>query len=222
MHFSLSIVSYVLDTVTSWISTYGYPGAFLAALLETIFPPIPSELIFPLIGFTAQTKGLGLENAIGMATIGALGSTVGSIAIYFVALKLGKIIFLRLGKYIRIGESELNKSEKWFENHGTIAVFAGRMAPGIREIISIPAGISKMNLSKFIIFTFSGSLIWCISLTLVGYYIGDAWNKLVEGLGVFNIISIAIIVGILAVLGYHYYNERHKKSSSFNTKTSNI
>jgi len=216
LHFSLSIVSYVLDTVTSWISTYGYPGAFLAALLETIFPPIPSELIFPLIGFTAQTKGLGLENAIGMATIGALGSTVGSIAIYFVALKLGKIIFLRLGKYIRIGESELNKSEKWFENHGTIAVFAGRMAPGIREIISIPAGISKMNLSKFIIFTFSGSLIWCISLTLVGYYIGDAWNKLVEGLGVFNIISIAIIVGILAVLGYHYYNERHKSLSLHN------
>jgi membrane protein DedA with SNARE-associated domain len=81
------------------------PKAFLAALLETIFPPIPSELIFPLIGFTAQTKGLGLENAIGMATIGALGSTIGSIAIYFVALKLEKRVFLRLGKYMKIGES---------------------------------------------------------------------------------------------------------------------
>ena len=213
---------YVLDTVTSWISIYGYPGAFLAALLETIFPPMPSELVFPLIGFTAQSKGLGLENAIGMAIVGALGSTVGSIAIYFVALKLGKTVFLRLGKYIRMGESELNKSEKWFEHHGAIAVFAGRMAPGIREIISIPAGISKMNLSKFILFTFSGSLIWCVSLTLVGYYIGDAWNKLVEGSGVFNIISIAIIVGILGILGYHYYHKRHKKSSSFNTKTSNL
>jgi membrane protein DedA with SNARE-associated domain len=204
-------VSYVLDIATSWISTYGYPGAFFAALLETIFPPIPSELIFPLIGFTAQTKGLGLENVLGMATVGALGSTIGSIAIYFVALKLGKTVFLRLGKYIRMGESELNKSEKWFEKHGDIAVFAGRMAPGIREIISIPAGISKMNLPKFILFTFSGSLIWCVSLTLVGYYIGDAWNKLVKGSGVFNIIAIAIIVGILAVLGYHYYyHKRHK------------
>jgi membrane protein DedA with SNARE-associated domain len=203
-------VSYILDTVTSWISIYGYPGAFLAALLETIFPPIPSELIFPLIGFTAQTKGLGLENAIGMATIGALGSTIGSIAIYFVALKLGKRVFLRLGKYMKIGESELNKSEKWFEDHGAIAVFAGRMAPGIREIISIPAGISKMNLPKFILFTFSGSLIWCVSLALVGYYIGDAWNKLVEGSGVFNIIAIVIIVGILVVVGYHYYHERNK------------
>ena len=108
-------MSYILNTVTSWISTYGYPGAFFAALLETIFPPIPSELIFPVIGFTAQTKGLGLENAIGMAIVGALGSTVGSIGIYFVALKLGKTVFLRLGKYIRIGQSELNKSEKWFE-----------------------------------------------------------------------------------------------------------
>ena len=144
---------YVLDTVTSWISIYGYPGAFLAALLETIFPPMPSELVFPLIGFTAQSKGLGLENAIGMAIVGALGSTVGSIAIYFVALKLGKTVFLRLGKYIRMGESELNKSEKWFEHHGAIAVFAGRMAPGIREIISIPAGIYILWFSYLVCFS---------------------------------------------------------------------
>jgi membrane protein DedA with SNARE-associated domain len=195
-------VSYILDAVTSWISTYGYLGAFLAALLETIFPPIPSELIFPLIGFTAQTKGLGLENALGMA----------------VALKLGKTVFLRIGKYMRIGESELNKSEEWFENHGSIAVFAGRMAPAIREIISIPAGISKMNLAKFILFTFAGSFIWCVSLTLVGYYIGDAWNKFVEGSAVFHIISIAIILVILAVVGYHYYNKRHINSKDFKSK----
>jgi len=222
------MVSYVLGTVTSWISTYGYPGAFLAALLETIFPPIPSELIFPLIGFTAQSKGLGLENALGMATVGALGSTVGSIAIYLIALKLGKRVFLRLGKYMKIGKSELDKSERWFEKHGTIAVFAGRMAPGIREIISIPAGISKMNIYKFISFTFAGSLIWCISLTLIGYYIGDAWNRFVEGSGLFNIVSIVIIVGVLVVLGYHYYyKKKHKKSKSSssspsNTKTSNL
>jgi membrane protein DedA with SNARE-associated domain len=201
---------------------YGYPGAFFAALLETIFPPIPSELIFPLIGFIAQSKGLGLENALGMAIVGALGSTVGSIAIYLIALKLGKTVFLRFGKYMKIGESELDKSEKWFENHGAIAVFTGRMAPGIREIISIPAGISKMNISKFILFTFAGSLIWCISLTLVGYYIGDAWNKFAEGSRVFNIISIVIIVGILAVLGYHYYHKGHKKSSSSSPKTSKL
>jgi membrane protein DedA with SNARE-associated domain len=213
-------VSYILDTVTSWISTYGYIGAFFAALIETIFPPIPSELIFPLIGFTAQTKGLGLENAIGMAIVGALGSTVGSIAIYLIALRLGKTVFLRLGKYMRIGESELHKSEKWFENHGAIAVFAGRMGPGIREIISIPAGISKMNLPKFILFTFAGSLIWCVSLTLVGYYIGDAWNEFVEGSGVFNIIPVIIIVGILVVVGYYYYHKGHKSSPT--TKTSNL
>jgi membrane protein DedA with SNARE-associated domain len=83
-----------IDSIfTSWISTCGYPGTFFAALLETIFPPIPSELIFPLIGFTAQTKGLGVENALGMAIVGALGPTVGSIAIYFLALKLGKTVF---------------------------------------------------------------------------------------------------------------------------------
>lgn len=113
--FLSSILSYILHTVTSWISTYGYPGAFFAALLETIFPPIPSELIFSLIGFTEQTKGLGSENALGMAIVGALGSIGCSIAIYFIALKLGKTVFLKLKKYMRIGESELHKSEKRFE-----------------------------------------------------------------------------------------------------------
>ena len=98
------------------------------------------------------------------------------------------------------------------------------MAHGIREIISVAAGISKMNIPKFTLFTSAGSLIWCVSLTLVGYYIGDAGNKFVEGSGVFNIISIVIIiVGILAVLGDHYYNKIHRKSeSSSNAKTSNL
>lgn len=202
----------ITDTVTSWISSIGYPGIFAATLLETIFPPIPSEIIFPLVGFVAQSKGLGLGDAIGMATIGALGSTVGAIMIYFIALKIGRPAILRIGKYVLINESKLQRAELWFEKHGAIAVFVGRLAPGIREIISIPAGLSKMNMVKFILFTFAGSLIWSISLTFVGYYFGETWSKFAkESSGIFNITALIIIIGVAAVIGFGYYKE-HKSS----------
>src|ERR671924_1434178 len=161
---SMGFIDGILDSISSLIAQYGYPAVFAAAFLETIFPPIPSEIIFPLVGFVAQSKGLGLGNAIGMGTIGALGSTVGAIMIYFIALKIGRPAILRIGKYVLINESKLQRAELWFEKHGAVAVFVGRLAPGIREIISIPAGLSKMNIIKFILFTFAGSLIWSVSL----------------------------------------------------------
>ncbi|HYX55877.1 MAG TPA: DedA family protein [Nitrososphaeraceae archaeon] len=206
----------ITDTITSWIFSIGYLGVFAATLLETIFPPIPSEVIFPLIGFTAQSKGLGLGNAIGMATIGALGSTVGAIMIYFIALKIGRPAILRVGKYVLINESKLQRAELWFEKHGTVAVLAGRLAPGIREIISIPAGLGKMNIGKFILFTFAGSLIWSISLTIVGFYFGETWSKFAkESSGIFNMAALLIIVGVAAVIGFGYYKE-HKSSTKDN------
>jgi membrane protein DedA with SNARE-associated domain len=202
----------IVDSITSWISSAGPAGVFAATLLETVFPPIPSEIIFPLIGFTAQSKGLGFGNAIGMATIGALGSTVGAIMIYFISLKIGRPAILRVGKYVLINESKLRRAELWFEKHGAVAVFAGRLAPGIREIISIPAGLGKMNIVKFILFTFVGSLIWSVSLTIVGYYFGEAWSKFAkESSEIFNIAALIIIVGVAAVIGFGYYKE-HKSS----------
>jgi membrane protein DedA with SNARE-associated domain len=204
----------IVDSITSWISSAGPAGVFAATLLETVFPPIPSEIIFPLIGLTAQRKGLGFGNAIGMATIGALGSTVGAIMIYFISLKIGRPAILRVGKYVLINESKLRRAELWFEKHGAVAVFAGRLAPGIREIISIPAGLGKMNIVKFILFTFVGSLIWSVSLTIVGYYFGEAWSKFAkESSEIFNIAALIIIVGVAAVIGFGYYKE-HKSSST--------
>jgi membrane protein DedA with SNARE-associated domain len=205
----------ITDTITSWISNIGYLGVFAATLLETIFPPIPSEIIFPLVGFVAQSKGLGLGNAIGMGTIGALGSTVGAIMIYFIALKIGRPAILRIGKYVLINESKLQRAELWFEKHGAVAVFVGRLAPGIREIISIPAGLSKMNIIKFILFTFAGSLIWSVSLTIIGYYFGETWSKVAEQSGIFNIAAIIIIVAVAAVIGFGYYKE-HRSSTKDN------
>jgi len=141
------------------IANYGYPAVFAAAFLEVVFSPIPSEVIFPLIGFTAQGGGLGLGNAFGMAATGALGSTTGAIVIYFVSMKVGRTAIVRFGRRVRVSEGEIEKAEKWFAKYGVVTVFAGRMVLGIREIISIPAGIDRMNFGKFVAYTFAGSLV---------------------------------------------------------------
>ena len=219
---SSSWVSNILSMLTAWIADYGYPAVFVAALLETVFPPIPSEIVFPLAGFTAYDRQLGLENAIGMAAAGALGSTLGAIAIYYASLKAGKAAIFRYGKYVRIGTKEIEKAEKWFEKHGELAVFLGRMAPGVREIISIPAGISKMNITKFVLFTFAGSLVWSVMLSLAGYYGGKAWSQLSESLSsILGIASAIIVAGIIAFIVIkrfkgHRHSERQRGNNSNN------
>ncbi|HEY1247586.1 MAG TPA: DedA family protein [Nitrososphaera sp.] len=211
---SAGIFSGIIDTITGLIAQYGYPAVLVAAFLEVIFPPIPSEVIFPLIGFTAQSRILGVENAIGMATVGALGSTTGAILIYFVSLKLGRAAIVRFGRYVRVSEREIEKAEKWFEKYGSIAVFAARMIPGIREIISIPAGIAHMNFAKFVGTTFAGSLLWCISLTLTGYYLGEAWTSFSDQASyAFTVVTIAVIAVIIAGLGFWYIRRRKRASA---------
>jgi membrane protein DedA with SNARE-associated domain len=202
----------MIEIISGWIANYGYPSVFAAALLENLFPPIPSELVFPLIGFSAQTNDLGIAGAIGMAIVGAVGSTVGAIIIYFIALKIGLPTITRIGKrYHLLSESDLKKTETWFVRHGELAVFLGRMAPGIRELISIPAGIAEMNIVRFTLFTFIGSCIWSLFLTLVGFFIGDAWIRFYGNYSqVFDIVGITLILVIIAIVAIKYYKGKQK------------
>lgn len=202
----------MIEIISGWIANYGYPAVFAAALLENLFPPIPSELVFPLVGFSAQTNDLGMAGAIGMAIVGAVGSTVGAIIIYFIALKIGLPTITRIGKrYHLLSESDLKKTETWFVRHGELAVFLGRMAPGIRELISIPAGIAEMNIVRFTFFTFIGSCIWSLFLTLVGFFIGDAWIRFYGNYSqVFDIVGITLILVIIAIVAIKYYKGRQK------------
>lgn len=210
---SAGFLSGIIDAITGLIGQYGYPAVFAAAFLEVIFPPIPSEVIFPLVGFTVQNRGLGLESVVGMATMGALGSTAGAVLIYFVSAKVGRMAIMRFGKRVRISEQEIEKAEKWFERYGSIAVLTARMIPGVREIISIPAGIGQMNLVKFMVYTFVGSLLWCIILTLAGFYLGEAWSKFSEqASSAFMITSLILIAAIIA--GVVFWYSRRKRASA--------
>ena len=210
---SAGILSGILDTITDLIGVYGYPAVFAAAFLEVIFPPIPSEVIFPLVGYTVQNRGLGLENAISMATVGALGSTTGAVLIYFISGKVGRAAIARFGKRVRIGEHDIEKAENWFEKYGPIAVFTGRMMPGVREIISIPAGIARMNFAKFVGYTFAGSVLWCIVLTLAGYYLGEAWSRFSEqASSAFSVVTFIVIAILIAGIGF-WYSMRKRASA---------
>ena len=166
------------DSFLIWIAEFLgdhlYEGIFLAALLETIIPPIPTLAIFPTAGFLASQQGVTLLGLIPMIILGGIGATIGTSAIYFVALNLGRVVLLRYLKFVKINEKKLERVEIWFEKYGDKAVFLGRMVPLMREMISVPAGLLKMRIPKFITYTFAGSLVWSTGTILSGYYFGEA------------------------------------------------
>jgi len=162
----------IIEFVTMLISDYLYVGVFLAALIETIIPPIPTMAVYPIAGFVASQNGLGLVELFLLGITGGLGASIGSIGIYFIALKLGRAALLKYIKRVRISEKKLIRAECWFEKYGDKAVLFGRMIPVFREIISIPAGLLRMNLPKFLAYTILGSCAYSITLIFIGYYFG--------------------------------------------------
>lgn len=163
-----------IDWIVSLVSSNLYPGVFLAALIETVFPPIPSEAVFPLAGYVVLKNDMSAFHVIGVGITGGSGATAGAFVIYLIALKLGRSGLYRYMKYAKIKEERLLKVDKWFEKYGDKSVILGRVVPGIRELVSIPAGIFGMKKAKFLIFTFIGSCAWSTSLTIIGYYFGIA------------------------------------------------
>lgn len=160
--------------VTEFLGDHLYEGIFLAALLETIIPPIPTLAIFPTAGFLASQQGITLLGLIPMIILGAIGATIGTSAIYLIALKLGRVVLLRYLSYVKVNEKKLERVEIWFEKYGDKAVFLGRMVPVMREMISVPAGLLKMRIPKFVTYTFAGSCVWSTGTILSGYYFGEA------------------------------------------------
>ena len=164
----------IIDWITSLVTDYLYAGVFLAALLETIIPPIPTLAVFPTAGYIASQNGIEIPGLILLGIVGGLGASIGSTVIYLIALKLGRTALLKYLKYVKVSEKKLTRVEKWFQKYGDKAVLFGRMIPVFREMISIPAGLLKMNFKKFLAYTILGSCGWSITLVFAGYYFGVA------------------------------------------------
>jgi len=164
----------VAGWAVSLMETLGGPGAGIAIALENLFPPLPSEVILPLAGFTASQGDMSLTGAIFWTT---LGSLVGALVLYGLGALLGRQRMRAIATAMPLIKVEdVDKAEAWFARHGTKAVFFGRMVPLFRSFISIPAGIERMPLSAFVLYTTLGSLIWNVIFVMAGFTLGENWH----------------------------------------------
>ncbi|MER7014947.1 DedA family protein [Saccharopolyspora sp. NPDC000359] len=184
--------------VVSVMEALGSPGAGAIVALENLFPPIPSEVILPLAGFTASQGGMTVLGAILWTT---LGSLVGALALYGLGATLGRDRTRAIAaKLPLVKTADIDKTEAWFAKHGVKAVFFGRMIPLFRSFISLPAGVERMRLSTFALFTTLGSLIWNTVFVLAGYLLGESWYLVEQYAGVFS--KAVLVVAVLAVVAF--------------------
>lgn len=193
----------MLDNLTDWatniVEQLGYTGVTLLVALENLFPPIPSEVVLGLAGYTASR---GESWVVGMIIAASIGSMVGAWILYGLSAAIGPVrlraIVLRYGTWIGFGESDLDRAESWFDRRSRVAVLVCRCIPLIRSLISIPAGFRRMSLSTFTVFTFLGSLVWNTILVTAGYLLADQWEKVLDVTEPFQTLVI-VLIGLLIV-----------------------
>jgi membrane protein DedA with SNARE-associated domain len=186
------IVNWVVQTVGS----LGYAGIFIMMFLESSFFPFPSEVVMVPAGYLASKGEMSFTLAL---LAGIAGSLVGAVFNYILAVKFGRVFLLKYGKYFFLKEDSLNKLESFFKEHGEISTFTGRLIPGIRQYISLPAGLARMSLFKFSLFTSLGAGIWVLILTTIGYYIGENETLVKEYLKTATLGAIASVIVIAIV-----------------------
>ncbi|MFI6832970.1 DedA family protein [Kribbella sp. NPDC050241] len=192
----------------------GAPGAGLAVALESLFPPLPSEVILPLAGFAASRGDLGLVSAIVFTT---LGSIVGALALYGVGAGLGRDRTRAVARKLPLMKIEdVDKAETWFTRHGSKAVLIGRLVPVVRSLISVPAGVERMPVALFLVLTALGSLIWNSLLIVAGYQLGERWQVVESSVGVFQWVVIA--AAVVAVVWFVVAKLRGRRSVSEKVK----
>ena len=191
----------LVDQIFDW----GYLGIFIMMAIESSFIPFPSEIVLIPAGYLASQG----EMSIAFILLSALsGSLVGAFVNYYLALTLGRKILLKYGKYFFIKPETLQKMEEFFAQHGHISTFTGRLIPGVRQLISIPAGLARMNLGEFALYSAIGAGIWAIVLTLLGYYIGENKELIATYL---REITIVVIVGLVMII-FVYYGIKKKRN----------
>ena len=172
----------MLENLLNFILTLIYKnlflGIFVGVFLEAVFPPIPSEIILPLSGYLISLYNFGIIGLIFGIIIASFASTLASLVYYCLALKIGRKLIERYGKHFFVDKKKIKAADNWFKKYGNKAVFFGRMVPGLRELISLPAGFSRMNIKKYVFYTFFGFLIWSTTLILIGYYFEENWKYL--------------------------------------------
>jgi membrane protein DedA with SNARE-associated domain len=172
------MIDQIVTALGSWIvaviSAAGYLGIVFLMAIESTCIPLPSEIIMPFAGYLVS---LGKANLLGVATAGAIGCNIGSTVAYYVAALGGRPVLERYGKYVLITHKDLSRTDQFFSRYGSATVFFGRLLPVVRTFIAFPAGLARMPMLKFQIYTFLGSWPWCLALAYIGYVLGARWDS---------------------------------------------
>ncbi len=204
------LADWVSNLIQTIIATLGYPGIALVMLVENLFPPIPSELVMPFAGFMAAQGKMDFWLVLLSGTIGAV---LGAIALYYIGLWADEAIarrFLRRwGKWLTVSEHEFDRVLQVFDKSGQAVVFFGRLIPLIRSLISLPAGMRRMPLPTFLLFTSLGSTLWNLALTLAGVVLGANWTRVLDVLKTYQTLTLIVIgVAVVGLLSARLYSQR--------------
>ena len=183
------------------ISSMGLPGIVLLMAIESACIPLPSEVIMPFSGYLVFTGKFSLWS---VALAGAAGCVAGSVPAYYLGMYGGRPLIEKYGKYILMSHHDLDLAERWFARHGEATVFFARLLPVVRTFIAFPAGVARMDMRRFIGYTFAGSLPWCLGLAYVGMVLGERWPTLK---GYFH--KFDLLIGAVIVAGIVWYVRRH-------------
>ncbi len=194
----------IVHSIVEIVSELGYGGIVIMMFLESTFFPFPSEVVMIPAGMLAATGEMNIYIVI---SLGILGSVLGALFNFVLAWKFGRVIVLKFGKYFFFKEKELEKMEMFFHKHGAVSTFTGRLIPGIRQYISLPAGLAKMNITVFAIFTALGAGIWSAVLALIGFYIGEDVDALHTAL-MWTLLAVSVLIVV------YFIRHKTKKSSS--------
>jgi len=194
------------------MESLGYVGIVLLMFLENVFPPIPSEVIMPLAGFTAASGELHL---LGVIVAGMIGSVLGALPLYALGRAVGEDRLAawadRHGRWLTVSGADVRRADDWFDQHGHRAVLYGRLVPGLRSLLSIPAGISGMPPVKFLLYTSLGTLTWSALLACAGYFLGENYKAVEHVLGPVGYVVLAVVV---VAIGVRVYRKRSARDGA--------
>lgn len=198
-----------VNLIVSTISSAGYAGVFLLMLIEGAIGTVPSWIVMPFAGYVVFTGQMDFWFVVFTA---AAANLVGSLITYTAGAWLGRVCIMKYCKYVLLSKNHIILAEKWFKKHGAKAVFIGKMLPFVRAVISLPAGIARMNLKKFLLYTFAGSLVWCFMLAYAGVWLGSSWES-VYRFGYYT--NLLIISAILFASAWYFFKCRKSRPIKF-------
>ncbi len=212
---NLFLESQILQFITSVYQFMQWPGVIAMMAIESACIPLPSVIIMPLAGWLLiKDAGLPVTYVLLAGLYGAIGNVIGSLVAYAIGAWGGRPFLEHWGKYILISRYDIDRADNWFRRYGGRSIFISRLLPAVRTFISLPAGIARMNLIKFTIYSFVGSFIWSALLAFGGYEIGEHWEQIRSVMRPFDYLIIAVIIAGIAYYFYRHWRRYQREKAS--------